>query len=371
MKRSKALKVETMFNNFKLTFLLQPLYGLTETLSDTANADWPWQQDINWFLALAEFKRLTQQPTLHFFLLEVWSEHTRWLALPVCSTNDGRYWSSLTDVYSPSFNHISSTTLKIANPWQCLLHALSQLQPNWVYCQLSPLRQEQIQQLTELNGFLRAHVFEHSENWLANCSSNHEYWHKRPGQLKNTIKRKRAKLLSHGSRIEIHSQLTDELMLKYWQVYQQSWKQPETDRYFINWLANYSAANGMLRLGLLFIGDQPVACQLWLVHHSKAAIYKLAQVQAFNNLSPGTVLMADMMNYVIDIDKVTSIDFLTGNDNYKAMWMDFNFKLYGAELFNISSITGRWLWSKQWLKTTLKTIARKVHYLMLRARHDN
>lgn len=346
MKQTTAREVQSVFNQYQLTYVLRPLQEAPVRTTDVVAYTWPWQHDINWFLAITEFKRLTKQPVRHFFLLEVWSENKRCLALPLCSTTDGRYWSSLTDVYSPSFNLISLTPL-IENPWQCLLHALSLLQPNWVYCQLSPLRPEQTQQFTQLNGLLRTHIFQHSENWLAHCGSSADYWRKRPSQLKNTIKRKRAKLQSSGSRVEIHHHLTDELMLIYWQVYQQSWKQPETDRYFINWLADYSSANGMLRLGILFVGDQPAACQLWLVHHSKAAIYKLAQDQKFDSLSPGTILMADMVNYVIENDSVNEIDFLTGNDTYKSLWMDESTKLVGAKIFNLKTLTGRYGWMKQ------------------------
>lgn len=371
MKRTTARKLESVYNQHQLTFVLQPLHGLREKPIDTASADWPWQQDINWFLVIAEFKRLTQQHLKQCFLLEVWSENTCLLALPLCSSEDGRYWSSLTDVYSPSFNIISPATPLIQNPWQYLFDALTLLVPNWVHCQLAPLRQEQIQQLTLVKGLLRTHVFQHSENWVAHFNSAEAFWSKRPSQLNNTIKRKRAKLLKNGSRVEIHTNLTEELILTYWQVYQQSWKQPEIDPYFINWLANYSSANGMLRLGVLYIDNQPLACQLWLVNQAKAAIYKLAQDQAFDNFSPGTVLMADMVNYVIEIDNVTSIDFLTGNDNYKALWMDHSFELFGAELFNLKSISAHWLWARQQIKTAAKFAVRKLNNLFLWYRNDN
>ena len=37
--------------------------------------------------------------------------------------------------------------------------------------------------------------------------------------------------------------------------------------------------------------------------------------------SPGSILTQYLMRYAIDTDKVTEIDFLTGNERYKQDWM--------------------------------------------------
>ena len=53
----------------------------------------------------------------------------------------------------------------------------------------------------------------------------------------------------------------------------------------------------------------------------KASIFRLAYDEAWKRYSPGSILTAYLMQYVIDIDKVEEIGFLTGNEAYKQDWM--------------------------------------------------
>ena len=55
--------------------------------------------------------------------------------------------------------------------------------------------------------------------------------------------------------------------------------------------------------------------------NSKASIFKLNYDKAWKQYSPGSILMAFLIQHVIDNDKVGEIDFLTGNDAYKQDWM--------------------------------------------------
>ena len=78
---------------------------------------------------------------------------------------------------------------------------------------------------------------------------------------------------------------------------------------------------GWSRLAILYIKGQPAAAQLWFVHHGKANIFRLSYDEVWKQYSPGSILTSFMMEYVIDIDKVEEIDFLTGNEAYKQDWM--------------------------------------------------
>jgi CelD/BcsL family acetyltransferase involved in cellulose biosynthesis len=60
------------------------------------------------------------------------------------------------------------------------------------------------------------------------------------------------------------------------------------------------------------------------VENGVALIHKLAHRESAAETSPGTVLSAAMFRHVIDVDNVDIIDFGTGNDHYKADWMDGN-----------------------------------------------
>lgn len=51
-----------------------------------------------------------------------------------------------------------------------------------------------------------------------------------------------------------------------------------------------------------------------------ASIYKLAYQDKFADLSVGSILTARLMQHVIDIDGVTHVDYLTGDDAYKRDW---------------------------------------------------
>ena len=63
------------------------------------------------------------------------------------------------------------------------------------------------------------------------------------------------------------------------------------------------------------------ASQVWLVSGGVAYIYKLAHLDEYAHLSPGTVLSAFMLERTIDQDHIATVDFLTGDDDYKKDWM--------------------------------------------------
>ena len=79
---------------------------------------------------------------------------------------------------------------------------------------------------------------------------------------------------------------------------------------------------GRLRLGVARAGGQAVAAQCWTVENGAAYIHKLAHLESHKPLSAGTTLSAALFAHVIDIDKVALVDFGTGDQSYKADWME-------------------------------------------------
>jgi CelD/BcsL family acetyltransferase involved in cellulose biosynthesis len=69
------------------------------------------------------------------------------------------------------------------------------------------------------------------------------------------------------------------------------------------------------------------------VENGAALIHKLAHDERHLQASPGTLLSAALFQYVIDVDRVDLIDFGTGNDAYKAEWMEEVRQRYRLELF--------------------------------------
>ena len=146
-----------------------------------------------------------------------------------------------------------------------------------------------------------------------------QYWADRPGQLRNTVRRKAKKNLV-TTRIE--REFTDEDWNDYCHVYAKSWKPEEGNPDFLKSIARQEAAAGCLRMGLAYIDGKPVAAQFWTVENGEALIHKLAHIDDATKSSPGTLLSVAMFQHVIDVDHVNLIDFGTGNDPYKRDWME-------------------------------------------------
>lgn len=201
------------------------------------------------------------------------------------------------------------------------------------------------QQALKPFGF-EGHLYQHSENWYESGIENLEhYWQRRPSKLKNTIKRKQdlmyktggfsSKIFSCGAEPALLQALID-----YHLVYQQSWKANEPSPAFIDAISYYAWQQNELRLGVMYHQDKPIAAQIWFVCGTTAYIYKLSYVSDFKKFSPGTALMAELLKHVIDVDNVNTIDFLTGNDEYKKEWMSESRCLYGLQLCNTKTLFG-------------------------------
>ena len=145
------------------------------------------------------------------------------------------------------------------------------------------------------------------------------YWAARPGRVRETVRRKRAK---GAVSLHIQEDFSEPDWAAYEAVYVRSWKPREGSTAFLRRFAQTEAAGGRLRLGLATIGGEPAAAQLWTVENGVAYIHKLAHDQRFKAHSPGTLLSHAMFADAIDRDRVHTIDFGTGDDPYKRDWME-------------------------------------------------
>ena len=181
-------------------------------------------------------------------------------------------------------------------------------------------------------------------NWVHDFEGNFDdYMSQRPGRLRSTLRRKSAKLMALGDvEITIHDGQIgiNKLIDAYQIIYARSWKVPEPHDRFIPELIAKIAQMGQLRLGLLKIGNRPIAAHFWIVKHGYAYIYKLAHDREFDRYSPGTVLMAKMVQYVLENDEVTRLDFLTGDDGYKRDWMTERRRKLTITAYNPRSLHG-------------------------------
>ena len=184
-----------------------------------------------------------------------------------------------------------------------------------------------------------------SVNWRCPVDGSYaRYVAERPSRVRRTLGRRTRRWEAlHGAGIEIHDGRggTDELAARYRHVYDRSWKVPEPHDGFVPALIAYAAERERLRLGIASIDGVPVAVHLWFVTGRRASIYKLAHDKAHDELSPGTVLMGAMLRHVIEIDGVTCIDFLTGDDAYKRDWMTERREKLEMRAFDRRSVIGR------------------------------
>ncbi len=163
-------------------------------------------------------------------------------------------------------------------------------------------------------------------NWTTSVAGMtcQDYIQQRTSRLRNTIKRRSKKIARYST---TNFQLIDSKqglesgLDAYERVYGKSWKRSEAYPSFVRELAAMCARRGWLRLGIMFVNGRPAAVQFWIVANGVASIFKLAYDPAFEEFSVGTLLMVRMLECVIDVDRVHSIDFLTGDDAFKADWM--------------------------------------------------
>lgn len=57
-------------------------------------------------------------------------------------------------------------------------------------------------------------------------------------------------------------------------------------------------------------------------------------MQGQEKLSAGSVLSAELMRHVMDVDRVREVDFLSGDDAYKADWMAHRRERIGLVAFD-------------------------------------
>ena len=166
-----------------------------------------------------------------------------------------------------------------------------------------------------------------------------QYWMARPGELRSTVKRKTAK---YDIETKIYTSFDDDAWADYEAVYAASWKTEEGSPDFLRDMARSEAEAGCLRLGIAYAHGEPVAAQLWTVENGSALIHKLAYRESAREQSAGSVLSAAMFRHVIDTDEVSLIDFGTGDNRYKADWMDSRTPLHTVQLFNPRRPAGLW-----------------------------
>lgn len=187
-------------------------------------------------------------------------------------------------------------------------------------------------------------------NWyLPVTGSYQDYFESRKPKMRNTIRRLGKKLITDGGALEVivDGGRVEAGIAAYNAVYSASWKVAEPHNGFVPGLVQMLAATGRLRLGVAWLGDKPIAAQIWVVNHGKAGIYKVGYDEAHAAYSPGTLLTAHLMEHVIDRDGVSEVDYYIGDDPYKQTWMTHRRERWGIVAYNPRTLQGLWRASRE------------------------
>lgn len=181
------------------------------------------------------------------------------------------------------------------------------------------------------------------ENWFLNgiSFSGEQYLNNFTSKFRHSIKYREKELRKKGDvefRIVKDLDSIDQYVNYYYEVYSKSWqKGEEVGPTFHRDLARLAAQKGWLRLGFLFLQDLPIAAQFWIVCNRIAYILKTVYDQRYKQFSPGKILTLRMFIHAIDIEKVSQIDYLHGDDQYKIDWVTQHRNRKGILIFNNTS----------------------------------
>lgn len=235
---------------------------------------------------------------------------------PLQLTDRGHGLASLTTVYTCRWQPLADDPSAFAHfAHECRARPITRLDAipaDW------PQRATCIAAANEAG--LAVRQFDHFGNWYEDVRGQTwtSYLASRPGQLRETIRRR----LRRECRFDV-IEGEDGLeagIAAFTAVYGRSWKEPEPFPEFNAALMRAVAPLGLLRLGIMRIGDAVAAAQIWVVERDRATVLKLAHDEAFKAASPGTALTALMLRRLLDAEGVAEIDFGRGDDGYKSAW---------------------------------------------------
>jgi hypothetical protein len=109
---------------------------------------------------------------------------------------------------------------------------------------------------------------------------------------------------------------------------------------FMPGLLRAYAEHGCLRLGLAWLGDRPIAAQVWVVAHARATIYTVARDMAFDAYAPDTLISVMLTAHVTEVDEVSEVAYLSGHAPYHNTWKIHRRERKSVVVHNSASLRG-------------------------------
>ena len=309
-------------------------------------ADKSFDLDLWWFQLLMN-TALLEDEELVIYAAKDLEVATNRLLLPLL--RDGSSVRSLSNFYTSLYSPLISgdkNSLLLQKIFRCIRSGEARV-PS---LNLSPMPvdediYEEVFQALKDTGWMPFRYFCFG-NWYypVNGISYEEYFAGLSSRLRHTIRRKGKRFYKSGGSIRLYDDLLglDGAVADYESIYKKSWKKNEPFPQFIPNFIKMLVSKKMLRLAIAYIDKVPIAAQIWVVGHKKAAIYKLAYDDEYANYSAGTILSDFMMKHVLQFEDVEEIDYLIGDDLYKKDWMTCRRERWGIIAYNPDSMKGCW-----------------------------
>jgi hypothetical protein len=195
------------------------------------------------------------------------------------------------------------------------------------------------------------------EEYFENRSSNHRYNVRRRQRNLEKVGKLEFCFYSDGAEEDIYRKCLDGYILSS----VESWKSPGsmTSRGILD-LIKLTAELGHLRLGVIFLDGRPMAAQFWIVSGGVGHCMRLAYDEAYKKDAPGVVLTHFIMKYLLDVDRVDSVDFGYGDDEYKSKWMKDSRHYAGFMAFNSRTVLGLFFGAKHIVGRRVKRMLRRI-----------
>lgn len=293
------------------------------------------------------------------------------VVLPMLMSRNKHFFQAKTLKAMSNFytTHYSATlkdeSVNTSKSLQQIVSLISKCPLGWDVIDVKPLRAEgrTIKFLKEglsSQGWFVQTYFSHGNWYLPTKGMDFtQYIATRGSQIRKTVANRVRKFdRLEESRFEVISDKAGlaRAICAYKEVYRLRWGKNEPYAQFIDNLANVAAENGWLRLGVAWMGTKPVASQLWILRNGKAYMYKVAYDQSCSEYSIGSVATYKMIENILDNNDISEIDFLTGDDPYKKVWVDQRREFLGLLAINPRTIRGILKITKILMANTVKSL---------------
>jgi len=163
----------------------------------------------------------------------------------------------------------------------------------------------------------RANLVYHKEGITA------EEYHSQLGRWLRRDIRQSARRLADAGDFQfrfVTSDLTPKDVEDYRLAYSRSWKKSETYPSFHPELMEVMARRGLLRLGIFYLDQRPIATLLWFFSQGRGYAVKTAYDEEYSRFNPGKGLLWLMIERLMKDDLMTFFDLLKGDQDYKKRW---------------------------------------------------